>query len=118
MKIAVPVPSNFNLLSTIYSHGWSGLPPFRVYKEEPKLGLALAITPKKFANVEITQLDSKLIIHSTSTKMLDAKGRQHIVSTVRSCLRLDDDVSEFYTEVKKLPQYRWIPKMGAGRLLR
>ena len=34
------------------------------------------------------------------------------------CFRLDEDYSTFYSEARRYPQYRWIPRTGSGRLLR
>jgi 3-methyladenine DNA glycosylase/8-oxoguanine DNA glycosylase len=37
---------------------------------------------------------------------------------VRQCLRIDEDFTELFREARKHKQYRWIPRMRVGRLLR
>jgi 3-methyladenine DNA glycosylase/8-oxoguanine DNA glycosylase len=37
---------------------------------------------------------------------------------LRSCLRMDEDFSAFHRACRAYPRFRWIPKAGAGRMLR
>jgi 3-methyladenine DNA glycosylase/8-oxoguanine DNA glycosylase len=40
------------------------------------------------------------------------------MALMRSCLRLDEDFTEFHTACRRYPRFRWIPAVGAGRMLR
>ena len=51
-------------------------------------------------------------------RTLDARARLALSSAVRTCLRLDEDFSEFYAKAKKSGEYRWVHALGAGRMLR
>ncbi len=44
--------------------------------------------------------------------------RAEIRTQLRTCLRLDEDISEFHHEVSKHKHFRWIATSGSGRLLR
>jgi N-glycosylase/DNA lyase len=59
-----------------------------------------------------------LAIETLTPARLSARERQEIVKSVRSSLRLDEDFSGLYEVAKKHPRFRWVPKTGAGRLLR
>src|SRR5205807_7893864 len=57
-------------------------------------------------------------IKVTRSRRLGREAAQKIVREVRHMFRLDDDLSEFYQAVEAEPEFAWIVKEGAGRLLR
>jgi 3-methyladenine DNA glycosylase/8-oxoguanine DNA glycosylase len=117
MKFSINVPDNFSFWRTVYSHGWCALPPFKVDKENKSLERIFKLrTGKHLAVVIKDGKKGKLNIFST-LKLNDNK-KKDLISQLRSCLRMDEDYSEFYKEARQIKEYRWIPKIGAGRLLR
>jgi 3-methyladenine DNA glycosylase/8-oxoguanine DNA glycosylase len=66
----------------------------------------------------ISGAHSTLNVRAESRRPLASQQRTQLRSQVRECFRLDEDFSEFYSEARKHKQYRWIPKMRVGRLLR
>ena len=44
--------------------------------------------------------------------------RREVGTILSACFRLDDDLTPFYRAAASHPRYRWIPKLGAGRMLR
>jgi 3-methyladenine DNA glycosylase/8-oxoguanine DNA glycosylase len=46
------------------------------------------------------------------------RARAKVVSDVRHIFRLDDDLADFYSALKDDPDFAWIEREGAGRLLR
>ncbi len=118
MIMRVSVPADFRLLPTIFSHGWCSLPPFRVEKNREALELVVALSPNHLVNVSVTQSYRTVIINFDSSKKLGKADRQQVLATVRSCLRIDEDLSGFYDEAKRHARFRWVPKIKAGRLLR
>ncbi|MBI4546692.1 MAG: hypothetical protein HY707_01825 [Ignavibacteriae bacterium] len=118
MKVTIPVPSDFNFWRTVYSHGWCSLQPFEVKKEEGTLRRVFEFSSGKVLLAEISHpARSALTIHivnSTTTQ----KEKQELLEQIKTCLRLDEDYSEFYREAEKHRSFRWVPKLGAGRLLR
>ena len=61
---------------------------------------------------------SSLRIQVNSIKKLSRIQCLQILHHLADCLRLTEDYSEFYQEVKLFSRYRWIAKMKAGRMLR
>jgi N-glycosylase/DNA lyase len=47
-----------------------------------------------------------------------AAARAGLKSQIRTCLRMDEDFSEFHREARRYPRYRWIAASRAGRMLR
>jgi 3-methyladenine DNA glycosylase/8-oxoguanine DNA glycosylase len=119
MKLSLHVSPNFNFWRTVYSHGWCVLPPFEVIKESHRLRRIIELSNGKTVIVEIfPHLKSGLVIEIQSNKFLSLKSKPEIISKVKSCLRLEEDYSEFYREAKTQKRFRWVPKTGAGRMLR
>jgi len=46
--------------------------------------------------------------------MPDLAERKFIAGEIRTCLRIDEDYSEFYTEARKHDTFRWVPRSGAA----
>jgi N-glycosylase/DNA lyase len=45
-------------------------------------------------------------------------ARRELAGQIRTCLRMDEDFTEFHREARAHPRYRWIASCGAGRMLR
>jgi N-glycosylase/DNA lyase len=60
----------------------------------------------------------RITVLARSERPLSAEQKGQIKHQLKSCLRLDEDLSEFYAEAQRSPRFRWIPKAGAGRMLR
>jgi N-glycosylase/DNA lyase len=119
MKLTIPVPPKFNFWKTVYSHGWCSLPPFEIDKEHATLKQIVTLSSGK--NVLLrSKAGSKdnFITEILSPNSPGKRERQETISILRSCFRIDEDLSKFYAEAKKHPDFRWIPKAGVGRLLR
>ncbi|MBI1803602.1 MAG: hypothetical protein HY033_10870 [Ignavibacteriae bacterium] len=117
--LILPTPRHFNFWRTIYSHGWCSLPPFRVEKEHIRLRRLLTL-PGGHVVAAIIRENEKgsLSIILPADKTIGKKDCDAIRASIRTCLRFDEEYSEFYTEARRHKEYRWIPKAGAGRLLR
>lgn len=119
MNISVAVPAEFDLWRTIYSHGWSSLPPFFIDKNSPSLQRVFELTAGKFVTARISQAsDSRLCVSIPTRSSLSALQRTQLVHQVTTCLRIDESYTEFYRVAMATKEYRWIPKNGAGRMLR
>src|SRR5579862_1349670 len=118
MKLSLSVPADFNLHRTIYSHGWSSLPPFSTEKNRILLSRADELPSGGVVFYSISQPKQKLLTIDVVAKKGAAEHRSEILRQVKSCLLLDEDYSEFYRVSKKYPHFRWTAKTGAGRLLR
>src|SRR5919108_5691851 len=102
--ISVPVPSDFQFLPTVYSHGWSALAPFSVDRERKMLRGVAELSPARHAEFEISQT-SPLRLNVKTKEPLQPQERAQLKNIVRACFRLDENLSEFYREAKKHPRY-------------
>ena len=104
-------PEDFSLLSTVRSHGWSDLPPFTV--EDDRLTIRLGP-----ADATVTQRDHDLSVELSFPRPLPVRRRDALLDRVRSCLRLDLDLSEFWALCRDDPDLAWADRLKAGRILR
>jgi len=121
IPMIIPVPSAFNFWRTVYSHGWCALPPFEVDTDTGSCSLRMVAnaSPGNPVAVTVNQPERNILrIQICGSRALARREKQHLVAQVRTVLRLDEDFSEFYAEARKHPSFRWVPKFGAGRLLR
>lgn len=119
MKIFVSVSPDFNFWRTVCSHGWCTLPPFKADREAAALECPFVLPDGRVHVVGMTQKGAgRLRLDLPSTRALAKHAQREIVAQVKSCLRLDEDYSDFYSAAHARREYRWIPRAGAGRLLR
>ena len=119
MRVSFNAPRDFNFWRTVYSHGWCSLPPFEVKKESGTLSQVIELSNGRAVRVEIfPQSKNRIAVQIQSENSISPKSRNEIVAQVRSCLRLEEDYSEFYREANQQVRFRWVPRTGAGRLLR
>jgi len=116
MRITIRPSKNFSFKRTVLSHGWCELLPFEFDAKtwtltrvlETKTGVPLTIRIRhRRKSIEI-EWDRR-----AGARTLDA-----ITRDVRHMLRLDDDMEAFYNAMDAEPEFSWISKQGAGRLLR
>jgi 3-methyladenine DNA glycosylase/8-oxoguanine DNA glycosylase len=116
MEISIAVPDNFSFKRTVLSHGWYGLLPFELDQSEWKLARVLKPVEHQPITVIVTSASGSL--------QLSLRGRpgkrvvERVVRDVRHIFRLDDDLNDFYSAVRGEPDFAWIARQGAGRLLR
>jgi N-glycosylase/DNA lyase len=103
----------------VYSHGWCSLLPFSVDKEHRALNRILTLTNGSLVLCRISdQKKSQLSIKMNSSALLTAAHRSEVIRQITSCLRSTEDFSDFYRETRRYPEYSWIAKIKAGRMLR
>lgn len=116
MELTIPTPSTFSFKRTAISHGWYDLPPFELNQETwtltrvIDLGKANPIT----VNIGVEKRELKVRL----PRPVGAQAAQKITRDIRHMLRLDDDMTRFYSTVGDDPDFSWIAASGAGRLLR
>jgi 3-methyladenine DNA glycosylase/8-oxoguanine DNA glycosylase len=116
MEISLNTPPGFNFKRTIASHGWCELLPFQIDREKWSLIRTLDLNDGKPVTLTITAPRRALRIQ-TSRRVSQSAGKK-IISDVRHMLRLDDDIEAFYRLLTSDKDFNWIPRQGAGRLLR
>jgi 3-methyladenine DNA glycosylase/8-oxoguanine DNA glycosylase len=106
-----------DLRRTIESHGVADLPPNRTHDEGRWLETTLPVARSRPRTV---RLEAGKAGHARVTVLGRAPSKgtgEALLGTVRHLLRLDEDLSDFYTRVKTDPELAWAAA-GAGRLLR
>jgi 3-methyladenine DNA glycosylase/8-oxoguanine DNA glycosylase len=118
LKLSLPVGPEFNFWRTVCSHGWCALPPFKPDREARALKRSFELSDGRVLAVTITHDPGWLRLDLPSVRTLGDRAKGELLSQVKSCLRLEEDYREFYTFAKSREEYRWIPRAGAGRMLR
>src|SRR5437773_4062137 len=116
MDITIKTPRDFNFRRTVLSHGWCALQPFEFDKQSWTLIRVLDLGPGAPATVEISSTERGINIHTS--RRVGKKAAAQIERDVRHMFRLDDDLREFYQAMTGDPDFAWVAKESAGRLLR
>jgi 3-methyladenine DNA glycosylase/8-oxoguanine DNA glycosylase len=111
-------PAGFNFWRTAFSHGWCALPPFSHDPDRRELGRVFALRGGLTASCTITGGKRTLRVNAAWSRKPDAAARKDLIRQIRTCLRMEEDFSDFYREARRHPRYRWIASCGAGRMLR
>ena len=116
MEITIPTYSTFSFKRTAISHGWYDLPPFELNQEAWTLTRVIDLGKRRPVTVTISE--GKRALQVAVARNVGPGAIEKITRDVRHMLRLDDDMSRFYTAVGADPDFSWIASSGAGRLLR
>ena len=116
MNISIPTLRDFNFKRTALSHGWYDLLPFAFDQDTWTLTRVLDAGNGAPVMVKITATPQALNVQVA--RKLSARAAARVVRDVRHALRLDDDMQTFYGAVAHEPDFAWIVRQGAGRLLR
>ena len=116
MELKIPTPRNFNFRRTVISHGWYNLLPFSLDTE--KWELARVIDTGSKPPVTIVLTGNKGHVRVETSRPLNKSETAIVLRDARHILRLDDDLQSFYLSIADDPEFGWIGKQGAGRLLR
>lgn len=116
MELEIPTPRNFNFRRTVISHGWYGLLPFSLNTEKWELTRVIDAGPKPPVTIVLTA--PKGHVRVETSRAVNKSETSIILRDARHILRLDDDLQSFYLSIAGDPEFGWIGKQGAGRLLR
>lgn len=114
-EFIIETPSNFSLEAAVCGHGWYDLLPFKWNEEAGSLDYVFrSANGKHITAGTILDGGDSIVIKLENSKV----SREKVERDVRHVLRMDDDMSEFYTVAEGSPGTRWVASRGAGRLLR
>lgn len=116
MEITIETPGNFSFRRTALSHGWYDLLPFGFDQDRWTLTRVIALGEGRAVTAEIAGAKGAVVARVPGRP--GKRDVQKITRDVRHMLRLDDDMSSFYSAVRREPEFKWIARAGAGRLLR
>ncbi len=116
MEITIPTPRDFSFKRTAFSPGWSGLPPFET---DPNTGAITRVLDSGLAKpITVLINGTKRALRVSVPRNIGKRAVAAITRDVRHMLRLDDDLTKFYVAMSADSDFDWIPRAGAGRLLR
>jgi N-glycosylase/DNA lyase len=95
--------------------GWYDLPPFELIAEDR---LARVLEVGGDAPVTVFVRGGGAGLKVSAPARLGAGARARVERDVRHIFRLDDRLEEFYARVGGDPDFGWVARDGAGRLLR
>ncbi len=116
MKIATP--HDFDFWRTVYSHGWCSLAPFSIHGPRKSLERPFRLKSGAIVPSSMTSTGSKIIVDVGKARRLTPVQQSELKSQILDCFRLKEDFGDFYSAARKHQEYRWIPRMRVGRLLR
>jgi 3-methyladenine DNA glycosylase/8-oxoguanine DNA glycosylase len=116
-RLTVRVPQGFDFWRTVLSHGWAVLPPFECDRERRTLLRVFRLRSGRLVTATLHGTAAAVLVDSGRTAVTPEE-RADVRRQARTCLRLDEDLSEFHAFARRHPRYRWIAASGAGRLLR
>lgn len=116
LELILATPRDFNFRRTVTSHGWWELPPFSF--QMPTWTLTRTIDIGRARPITVSLTETKGGVKVRIPRALGRRALEKVTRDVRHILRLDDDLSEFYRAVAAIPEFEWIARQGAGRLLR
>jgi N-glycosylase/DNA lyase len=119
MEIVIRTPADFSFKRTVLSHGWCQLLPFEFDQGRWELLRVLEWPEQETRPLTIRIRGSKRTVRvSTDGRVLSRRAIAKIERDVRHMMRLDDEMNGFYDSVLDDPEFSWIAREGAGRLLR
>ncbi|MGB2867018.1 MAG: Fe-S cluster assembly protein HesB [Bacteroidota bacterium] len=117
-SLSLLTPPDFSFWRTAHSHGWCDLPPFGFDKEKELLFRLLSLDDGTIAHCTLRGIPDKVIVDVQSERKLTKQQYAEVLSQLSHCLFLTSDLTDFHRESKRYPEFRWIAKVRAGRLLR
>ena len=116
--ITLTTPREFNFWRTVFSHGWCSLPPFSYDHDRQTLSRTFDLSDRTIVDCRLRKGPKGVVIAATSERPLSPAARREVRASIATCLESDFDLTAFYRIASRYPEYRWIPKSGAGRMLR
>ena len=108
----------FDFWRTAFSHGWCALPPFSHDPDRRELRRVFTLPGTLTASCTMNAGGRGVRVRAEWSRDPDAGARTDLTGQIRTCLRMDEDFTEFHREAQRYPPFRWIAACGAGRMLR
>lgn len=118
-EISIQTPEDFDFWLTVRGSGWSVLAPFSINEEERTLSRIQRLESGNVVRATTRQTDDDaLAVRVESRGELDEDDLKEVEVVFGACLRLDEDLSSFYSVLEGHPEFRWVSEIGAGRSVR
>lgn len=113
-RLTIAAPADFSLESTVVSHGWYVMPPFRWDAERGVLHRIESFEGVGAIEISIRFDSGKLVVES---KRNIAPLREELRTRIRRMLQLDLQLGEFHALCGKRKSHRAVVEAKFGRLL-
>lgn len=117
IELRDPGGNVIDLWRTFVSHGVASLPPNWVDEERRRFEVTLAVPGGRPRTVGVWRDGSGLGAVEVAGRAPGVAVASHLVETIGRMLRLDDDLSTFYSVAAADPALSWVVA-GAGRMIR
>jgi 3-methyladenine DNA glycosylase/8-oxoguanine DNA glycosylase len=117
MKLSIPTSKDFSFKRTLLSHGWCGLLPFSYDQKTWTIVRVLDAGKGRPTTATITG-KARSIEVTVARSSRGVRTSEKIKRDVRHMFRLDDSMANFYSAMSSDPNFAWITRAGAGRMLR
>lgn len=118
--ISITTPRGFRFLPTVFSHGWSELPPFSWDDDTRALSRIHRLNDGTVTRLSITGSADDTAVHvdiAGAGYWLNDAQVGEIRRVVARCLGFDQDLTPFYALARETQGYQWVERVGAGRML-
>jgi len=118
MRLELAARPPFNFQATVLSHGWRRLPPFSWDGE--RLGRVERLSTGRVIKIAIGEADelTGVIVDIKNNRGLTGGEVGEIKDKVNWMLRLEDDLTDFYSLCEGEPALKHVVEGGKGRVLR
>ncbi len=116
-SIDITVPPHFNFRRTARSHGWYALPPFSITPDSDELSRTLLLADGTVVHATMRENGKGIRVTMQSDRSLRVAQKNEVRRQLATCLRLDEDFSDFHAQARRYPEFRWIAASGSGRML-
>ncbi len=106
-----------DLMRTFMSHGVASLPPMHLDERAGRLDVTLSLNKGQVRTVTLARGRQGYVDVRVAGRLPGARTRADVIGAVRHLLRLDEDLSVFYAQVRSDPELSWAAS-GAGRMIR
>lgn len=117
-RFRVATPADFRFRTTLYSHGWVQLRPFRHDAELTRLERTHRLADGAVVHLTVTAGDDEVLEVAVDGADLTATRQRELAAAVGRVVHLDLDLAPFYERLRGEERYAWVERAGAGRLLR
>ncbi|MCR9246638.1 MAG: Fe-S cluster assembly protein HesB [bacterium] len=114
----IPTPKGYELRLGLFGHGWIELPTNTWDEDSGIWATALRLNERIYRADISSRKRGQLQLELTGQRRPGRAVVAAAVAAIRHMLRFDDDLAEFYAACRDEPGLAWVPRRGAGRLLR
>ena len=111
------VPTPFDLHVVVHGHGWFDLAPHTWLPAPRRFETAIQVG-RQVADVGIREHPRGILATVATRRSLARAERARAAKSLARMLRSDDDLEPFWARCRASPMLAWVPRRGAGRLLR